>query len=206
MNVIPVRPARILSQFLGEAERGIAEIFAKARAAAPCLIFLDEIDALAPRRRGKDATLDRIVAQLLTEMDGLASNAGIVVLGATNRAAAIDPALTRPGRFDAVLTIGPPDLPTRRAILGVHARALDIADPGLLDDLARQTEGLSGAALAGLVTAAARLALHRTIATGTPAPRISAGDLAAALERHRASEAARDQDFIANDGEADAHP
>jgi transitional endoplasmic reticulum ATPase len=182
MNFIPVRPARILSQFLGEAERAIAELFARARHAAPCLIFLDELDALAPHRSGKDASLDRIVAQLLTEMDGLASNAGIVVLAATNRANAIDPALTRPGRFDVVVPIGLPDQATRRAILAVHCSKLPMAKDVVLEDLAVRTEGASGAALAGIVTSAARVALRRALAAGSDVvPDIRPQDFAEAI-------------------------
>lgn len=195
MNFIPVRPTRIISQFLGEAERAIAEIFTKARHAAPCLIFFDELDALAPRRSGKDATLDRIVAQLLTEMDGLASNAGIVVLAATNRAAAIDPALTRPGRFDMVVPIGLPDLATRQSILAVHCRALPLARDVSLDRVAAQNEGSSGAELAGLVTGAARLALRRALALGQD-PEIEAADFFEAIAALSTAQAALSHDFI----------
>jgi transitional endoplasmic reticulum ATPase len=205
MNFIPVRPTRIISQFLGDAERAIAELFAKARHTSPCLIFLDELDSLAPRRTGKEAALDRIVAQLLTEMDGLASNAGIVVLGATNRAGAIDPALTRPGRFDTVIRIGLPDLSARRAILGVHARGPAWAQPGLLDDLALRTDGFSGAALAGLSTLAARSALHRGILGAEAAPQVTSEDIELALIGHNASEQARQDDFIDKNGGPDAH-
>ena len=206
MNFIPVRPTRIISQFLGDAERAIAEVFAKARHTAPCLIFLDELDSLAPRRSGKDAALDRIVAQLLTEMDGLVSNAGIVVLGATNRAAAIDPALTRPGRFDTVVTIGLPDLGARRAILAVHGRAPAWYDRALLDDLAVRTDGLSGAALAGLVIGAARAALRRAITTGVPTPQVTEADVDVALAQHHASDQARQNDFIHHERGSHAQP
>jgi len=204
MNFIPVRPTRIISQFLGDAERAIAEIFTRARHSAPCLIFLDELDALAPRRSGKDAALDRIVAQLLTEMDGLVSNAGIVVLAATNRAAAIDPALTRPGRFDTVVPIGLPDLATRLAILGVHGRSIAMAETELLEGLAARTEGLSGAALAGLVTSAARAALRRAIATDQQAPQITAADLDVALAAHGVADQALHDDFIQTRNVSDA--
>ena len=191
MNFIPVRPARIMSQFLGEAERGIADVFAKARQSAPCLVFLDELDALAPVRRGKDPVLDRIVAQLLTEMDGLSRNTDIVVLGATNRARAIDPALTRPGRFDVIVPIGLPDLAAREAILAVHCRQRPLADDVDLGQLARKTEGVSGAGLAGLVTAAARHALRRHLGAAEQPVSICAEDFDAALEVQMKSEEAR---------------
>ena len=189
MNFIPVRPTRIMSQYLGEAERAIAEIFAKARQSAPCLVFFDELDALAPRRSGKDAVLDRIVAQLLTEMDGMARNPGVVVLAATNRAGAVDPALTRPGRFDLVIPIPLPDLTTRAAILGVHCAALPLAGDVDLAQLSELTDGASGAALAELCRAAARAALRRSLDQGTT-PDIRATDFDFALaERARSSEA-----------------
>ncbi len=197
MNFIPVRPTRIMSQFLGEAERAVAEIFAKARHAAPCLIFFDELDALAPRRSGRDATLDRIVAQLLTEMDGLASNAGVVVLAASNRANAIDPALTRPGRFDVVVPIGLPDLAARRAILAVHCRDLPLADDVAWEELAAQTEGASGAALACIAPAAARNALRRALAAGSAdVPDIQMQDFAVAVADLTLWQGSLNHDFI----------
>ena len=162
MNFIPVRPARILSQFLGEAERAIAEIFTKARQCAPCLIFFDELDTLAPRRGRADATQDRLIAQLLTELDGLVRNHDIAVLAATNRASAIDPALTRPGRFDVIVTLPLPDHASRMAILEVHTRRMPLAQDVDLDALAVHTEGMSGADLAALVGAASRHAVKRS--------------------------------------------
>ena len=196
MNFIPVRPTRIISQYLGDAEKALAEVFAKARHAAPCLVFFDELDALAPRRSGKDATLDRIVAQLLTEMDGLANNAGIVVLAATNRAAAIDPALTRPGRFDTVVPIGLPDLATRQAILAVRSRHLPLGADLSLDHVAARTEGVSGAELAGVVTTAARLALRRALAVPQGDLQILAEDFAEAIVALSIAQATLSNDFI----------
>ena len=157
MNFIPVRPARILSQFLGEAERAIAEIFTKARQCAPCLIFFDELDTLAPRRGRADAAQAR-----LTELDGLVRNHDIAVLAATNRASAIDPALTRPGRFDVIVTLPLPDHAARMAILEVHTRRMPLAQDVDLDALAVHTEGMSGADLAALVGAASRHAVKRS--------------------------------------------
>lgn len=196
MNFIPVRPARILSQFLGEAERAIAEIFAKARQAAPCLIFFDELDALAPRRGQSDAAQDRLVAQLLTELDGMVRNADVVVLAATNRAAAIDPALTRPGRFDAIITIPLPDVGARKSILKVHCRGLPLADEVDLDVQAQHLSGASGADLASIVTAAARHALKRSIQTGEDAHLVAADFEQARTQLSHAQEA-RNEDFIA---------
>jgi len=194
MNFIPLRPARILSQFLGEAERAVAEVFTKARHAAPCLVFLDEIDTLAPKRAGKDASLDRIVAQLLTEMDGLSANTGVTVLAATNRPGAIDPALTRPGRFDIVIEIPCPDAIARAAILAVHTRALPLRDVDI-PAIARAAEGASGAALASLATAAARAALRRALATNS-APILLPADFEDALAAFHARAALLAEDHL----------
>ena len=198
MNFIVLRPARVLSQFLGEAERAVAEIFAKARHAAPCLIFLDEIDTLAPRRSGRDGVVDRIVAQLLTEMDGMTPNSGITVLAATNRPAAIDPALTRPGRFDLVIELPLPDPAARAAILALHLKGLPHAAIDLAG-LAEATEGASGADLAALAEGAARAALRRCLAAGIP-PALGPEDLSMALATHRARAAALAGDHLERQG------
>jgi transitional endoplasmic reticulum ATPase len=203
MNLLHVRPPRILSQFLGEAERAVAEVFASARAAAPALVFFDEFDALAPRRAGRDPTLDRIVAQLLAEFDALTWHPGVVVLAATNRPAAIDPALTRPGRFDIVVRMDLPDGRARRAILAVHFRGRTLRSGLDLDVLAAATAGLSGADLATLAGDAARNALARAMTRGAgPVDGIGPDDIEAALDRLKAAQAARSDDFIDLQGEA----
>jgi transitional endoplasmic reticulum ATPase len=203
MNFLHVRPPRLLSQFLGEAERAVAELFATARATAPTLVFFDEFDAIAPRRTGRDATLDRIVAQLLTEFDALAGHPGVVVLAATNRPGAIDPALTRPGRFDAVVRFGIPDAAARRAILSVHLRGRALREDIDLDALVAATEGASGADLATLVDDAARGALARALAAGmTGVDGLGTEDLDAAIGRMHAAHAVRQDDFIAPNAEA----
>ena len=196
MNFIPVRPARIMSQFLGDAERAVTDIFAKARQSAPCIVFFDELDALAPRRAGKDAVLDRIVAQLLTEMDGLSQNTDVVVVGATNRAAAIDPALTRPGRFDVVIPVPLPDKGGRRAILDVHSTGLPLATDVDLEHVAQDTEGMSGAALAAVTTSAARLAMRTALDQGVAEPHVTMADFAKAVAERNQSETSALEDFI----------
>lgn len=202
MNFIPVRPARILSQFLGDAERAIAEIFSKARQAAPCLIFFDELDALAPRRGRGDATQDRLVAQLLTEMDGLVRNANVVVLAATNRAASIDPALTRAGRFDVIIQIPLPDFATRRAILQVHCTPLPLNPDLDLEVWAARAEGMSGADLAALVGAAARHALRRKLSEKQDTPTVEGEDFKHAFEGMAQAQKARREDFITEGAQA----
>lgn len=201
MNFLPVRPPQILSQFLGEAEKAIAAIFTKARNSAPCLLFFDELDALAPQRSGKDAVLDRIVAQLLAELDGLVPNTDVVILAATNRAAAIDAALTRPGRFDMIVPVQPPDTAARAAILGVHTKDLPLAPAVDLDAIAAATSGATGATLATIVQSAARTALQRVLRSdGGPPPadqlQITADDFAQAQAQQAASAAAAQSDFI----------
>ncbi|MEM8869603.1 MAG: AAA family ATPase [Pseudomonadota bacterium] len=166
VNLIPVRGTTILSEFLGQAERAVAEVFAKARHAAPCILFLDEIDAIAPIRGSADPALSRIVAQLLVEIDGLTENKGVFLLGATNRSDAIDPALLRPGRFDQVVPIGAPDLAARADVLAVQCRRLPLATEVDLDRLAADTEGWTCAELASLSQTAARGALRRWVTSG----------------------------------------
>lgn len=196
LNFVPVRPARIMSQFLGEAERAIAEIFHKARQSSPCLVFFDELDALAPPRQGKDAVLDRIVAQMLTEIDGVARNDGVVILAATNRPSGIDPALTRPGRFDLAIPIPLPDQDARRAILEVHCASRPCGADVDLDALAARTTDMSGAALASLVTAAARHALRRSLETQATVIELQMIDLERALRAASVSQNARQSNHL----------
>jgi transitional endoplasmic reticulum ATPase len=198
MNFVPVRPTDLLSRHFGEAERMIARLFASARQSAPTLLFFDEFDAIAPRRGGHDAVVDRIVAQFLVELDGIAGRDGVLVLAATNRAAAIDPALTRPGRFDEVFEIPLPDAGARAEILALHMkerpkrRGLDFAAVSAL------TEGASGADLAAIATTAARAAALRELESGR-ADFISDADLNEAVVAWRAQHRTRGSDHI-NEG------
>nr|MCG2870332.1 AAA family ATPase [Vulcanisaeta sp.] len=174
-NFIAVRGPEILSKWFGESERAIREIFKKARMAAPCVIFFDEIDAIAPARGYAEDSpaMDRVVAQLLAEMDGISRLDNVVVIAATNRPDIIDPALLRPGRFDRIVYVPPPDEKARFEILKVHVRNIKLADDvkdgnyKYLRDLARRTEGYTGADLAALVREAAMLALRETIKSGS---------------------------------------
>jgi transitional endoplasmic reticulum ATPase len=183
VGFISVRGPELLTQWQGASERALREIFARARQAAPCILFFDEIDAIAPRRgTGDGATLDRMVAQLLTEMDGIADPPGVVVLAATNRADRVDPALLRPGRFDLVLEMPMPDIEARAAILALHAKRLPLHREVDLMALAEATHGMAGADLAGLCRSAALLALGRVgLAAQDDALRVTAFDFAAAL-------------------------
>jgi transitional endoplasmic reticulum ATPase len=180
VNVIVVRGPELLNQYLGESERAVRQIFAKARAAAPTIVFFDEIDALAPVRGRGDAAAERVVAQLLVAIDGMEALKGVFLLAATNRIDAVDPAMLRPGRFDRVIVLDLPDAATRREILSLHARALPGAGALDLTALAARAEGFSGAELEAVMLTAARAAAARAIATGT-APFLTAADADAAL-------------------------
>lgn len=195
LNFVPVRPTDVLNKYFGEAEKGIARFFEIARQSAPTLLFFDELDSLAPRRGTKDAAHDRIVAQLLVELDGIARREDVVVLAATNRASAIDQALIRPGRFDEVVEIPLPDATARASILHVHLRGRPV-EPGMdLTAITKRLEGASGADIANIAASAALRAAVRQVQTGIEAV-ISTEDFEAELEAwHRRCEV-RDTDFI----------
>jgi len=163
-NFIAVNGPEILSKWVGESEKAIREIFRRARMVAPVIIFFDEIDAIAPVR-GHDVSgvTDRIVNQLLTEMDGIKPLRGVVVIAATNRPDLVDPALLRPGRFDRVIYVPPPDKKTRLEILKIHTRKIPLAEDVDLNKLAEMTEGYSGADLEALVREAVLIALRERL-------------------------------------------
>ena len=167
-NFISVKGPELLSKYVGDSEKGIREVFRKARQAAPCIVFFDEIDALAPRRgsSGDAHVAERVVAQLLSEMDGVEDLRGVLVLAATNRVDAVDPALLRPGRFDRVIALEPPGEDDRLAILRVHARRHPLANDVSLDEYARLTAGFTGAQLENLLREAAVAALREHVTRG----------------------------------------
>ncbi len=164
-NFIAVRGPEILSKWVGESEKAVREIFRKARMYAPVVIFFDEIDAIAPARGFSADTrvTERIVSQLLTEMDGISRIENVVVIGATNRPDILDPALLRPGRFDKIIYVPPPDANARLEILKIHTRYMPLAEDVDLYDIAQRTEGYSGADLEALVREAAMRALKEDI-------------------------------------------
>ncbi len=148
VNFISVKGPSLLSKYVGESERGIREVFKKARQAAPCIVFFDEIDALAPTRSeaASDSNVSqRVISQLLTEMDGVEELKGVLVVAATNRKDMLDPALLRPGRFDLLLEVPPPDASGRLKIFQVHLKGKPITDDMELEALAARTGGLTGA-------------------------------------------------------------
>ena len=160
-NFIAIKGPQLMSKWVGESERAIREIFKKAKQAAPCLIFLDEVDALAPRR-GLDPSgvADRVLSQLLTEMDGIEELRGVMVLAATNRLDMVDPALLRPGRFDSLVEIPMPDEGERLAIFRIHTRGKPLAPDVDLSVLAKDSQGLAGADIEAICRKAATLAIR----------------------------------------------
>ncbi len=167
-NFVSVRGPELLSKWVGESERGIREIFKRARQSAPCVIFFDEIDSIAPIRGagGETAVSERVVSQLLTELDGMENMHGVIVLAATNRADMIDPALLRPGRFDKIIQIPLPDKASRKSILKISAAEIPMITEGNnsqivdFEKLADLTDGLSGADTAAIANTAVSLVIH----------------------------------------------
>jgi len=149
-NFISVNGPEMASKWMGESERAIRQIFKRAKQMAPCIIFFDELDSIAPIRGGDDGSAwERVVAQMLTSMDGVESLNNVMVMAATNRPDMIDPALLRPGRFDKLVLVGKPDLKARECILKVHTRKMPLKDVDL-SELASMTDGYVGADLAAL--------------------------------------------------------
>jgi transitional endoplasmic reticulum ATPase len=162
VNFISVKGPELLSKWVGESERGIREVFRKARQAAPCIVFFDEIDSIVPPR-GRDLgsnVTERVVSQILTELDGLEALKDVVVIAATNRPDMVDPALMRPGRIDRLLYIPNPDKDAREAILKIHTRGKPLAEEVDMDKLAEQMEGYNGADIAATCQAASQIAIH----------------------------------------------
>ena len=180
-NFITVKGSALLSKWYGESEKRVEEIFRKARQVSPSIIFLDELDALVPVRgggAGEPHVTERVVNQLLSEMDGLEELHGVVVIGATNRPDIIDPALLRPGRFDELIMAPVPDKESRHKIFQVHLKKVPLAEDIDLDDLIGQTENYTGADIAAVVRKAGRLALREDMA----ADKIGQKHFQAALE------------------------
>jgi transitional endoplasmic reticulum ATPase len=166
-NFISIKGPELLSKWVGESEKGVREVFRKARGAAPCIVFFDEVDAIAPTRGGAGSdshVTERLISQLLTELDGLEILTNVVIIAATNRPDIIDPALLRPGRFDRLLYVPPPDKQSRVHVLKIHTKKKPLADDVKIDVLADQTEGYTGADIAALASAAVMLALREHVA------------------------------------------
>ena len=165
-NFISIKGPELLSKWVGESEKGIREVFRKARQASPCVVFFDELDSVAPRRstNGGDSHVgERIVSQLLTELDGLEDLRGVIIIGATNRPDIIDEALLRPGRFDRLLEVPLPDNDAIREILRIHMAKKPVDNTVNIEKLVELVKGYSGADIASLVNAAAISAIREHI-------------------------------------------
>lgn len=189
-NFISVKGPELLSKWVGESEKGVREVFRKARQAAPCIIFFDEIDALVPRRGGGDSShvTESVVSQILTEIDGLEELHGVLIIGATNRLDIVDSALLRPGRFDRIIEVPKPDAKSRRHIFEIHTKKKPLSSDVNLDKLVEQTDGYTGAEISAVCSRAAIAALKRHIngqATSHKDIKITQQDLEDALKKIR---------------------
>jgi transitional endoplasmic reticulum ATPase len=166
VNFISIKGPELMSKFVGESEKGVRETFKRAKQTAPCIIFFDEIDALAPRR-GTGITdshvSERVISQLLTEMDGLEELRGVVILAATNRTDLIDPALLRAGRFDQILYVPPPNQEARLEIFKIHTKKNPLVKNVSLQKLAAETEGYMGSDIEAICREATMLAIRKHI-------------------------------------------
>ena len=168
-NFVSIKGPELLSKWVGESEKGVRETFRRAKQAAPCIIFFDEIDSIAPQRGGQFGdthVTERVISQLLTELDGLEELRNVVVLAATNRPDIIDPALLRPGRFDRVIEIRPPNREARKEIFKIHLREKPLAPSVNLDTLAEKTDGLVGAEIEAVCREASMLAIREYVKQG----------------------------------------
>ena len=165
-NFISIKGPELLSKWVGESEKGVREIFRKARQAAPCIIFLDEVDALVPRRGsgGSDSHVtENVVSQILTEIDGLEELHNVLIIGATNRLDIVDEALLRPGRFDRVIEVPNPDQKGRKHIFEIHTKKKPLSSDVKIDKIVELTSGFSGAQIAAVANRAATSALKRYV-------------------------------------------
>jgi transitional endoplasmic reticulum ATPase len=185
LSVHAVKGAELMDKWVGSSEKAVRELFRRARDSAPSLIFLDEIDALAPRRGQSfdSGVTDRVVAALLTELDGIEPLRDVVVLGATNRPELIDPALLRPGRLERLVFVEPPDAEARFEILKTAAKSVPLSEEVNLKDLAAELDGYSAADCVALLRESALTAMRRSI----DAADVTAEDLAKARENVRPS-------------------
>jgi len=169
VNFISVKGPELLSKWIGDSEKGIREVFRKARQASPCIVFFDEIDSIAARRGGESSshTVDRMISQLLTEMDGIEELKGIVILAATNRIDILDPAILRAGRFDFHIELSAPDEITREAIFRVHTRGKPLDTDVDIKSLAQAASRLVGADIELMCRNAALAAIREAIQSGS---------------------------------------
>ncbi len=201
-NFISIKSSDLLSKWYGESEQQISRLFARARQVAPCVIFIDEIDSLVPARgsgQGEPQVTARVVNTILAEMDGMEELNSIVVIGATNRPALVDPALLRPGRFDELVYVGTPDAAGREHILRIHTAKMPLAGDVDLTAIARETDRFTGADLEDVVRRAGLVAIRQH---GEKVKKVTAADFAAALEDSRATVTeAMEEEYLKMKGE-----
>ncbi|MFQ5711315.1 MAG: CDC48 family AAA ATPase [Candidatus Geothermarchaeales archaeon] len=195
-NFIAIKGPELLSKWVGESEKGVRKVFARARTAAPVIIFFDEVEALVPRRGVVDSSgvTDRVISQVLTEMDGINRLQDVVVIAATNRPDLVDEALIRPGRIDLLLYVPPPNEKERLQILRIHTQNTRLSEDVDLEEIARMTENYSGADLDALVREAALNALRRDISV----EKVERRDFEKALEKVKPSLNERTVDWYKN--------
>ena len=164
-NFISIKGPELLSKWVGESEKGVREMFRKARQAAPCIIFLDEVDALVPRRGGGSDShvTENVVSQILTEIDGLEELNNVLIIGATNRLDIVDEALLRPGRFDRIIKVPNPDIDGRKHIFEIHTKNKPLANDVKISEIVRLTDDFSGAEISAVANRAAITALKRYV-------------------------------------------
>jgi transitional endoplasmic reticulum ATPase len=164
VNLVTVAGPELLDRYVGESEKAVREVFERARQAAPAVVLLDEVDAVARARGTSDSEVgERVVSQLLTELDRAADNPSLAVVATTNRKDALDPALLRPGRLETHVEVPAPDRAARRAVFAVHAEGAPLGDDVDLDDLAAATPGYSGADIEAVVREAAMAAVEAVV-------------------------------------------
>jgi transitional endoplasmic reticulum ATPase len=189
VNFISVKGPELISKYVGESERGVREVFRKARQASPCIVFFDEFDSLVPQRGvgGDSRVAERVISQFLTELDGLQELKGVLVLGATNRKDLIDLAILRPGRFDLVIELPVPDLQARQEIFKVHTQGKPLGPDVDSESLARETEGLVGSDIEAICREASMAAIREAILAGCKQQKlqIHKNHLNAAIEHAR---------------------
>lgn len=182
VDMIGIKCSDVMSKWYGESENLIASLFKEAKARSPCILFLDEIDSIAKRRDfySTDDVTPRVLSIMLSEMDGMEGAEGVIIVATTNMPDLVDPALMRPGRFDKVIYIPPPDAASRKEILRIHLQNKYVSKDIAIEDLAKRTEGFSGADLANLVAEASALGLEKALQNKKPHP-ITMGDIEAVL-------------------------
>ena len=180
VNFISVKGPELMSRYVGDSERGVREVFRKARQASPCILFFDEFDSLVPERglSSDSQVTERVISQFLTELDGLEELKGVLVLAATNRKDLIDSAILRPGRFDVILEFPLPDEKARLEILKVHCKGKPLNPEVDLEMIVKKTEGMSGSDIEAICKEASMIAIREFVRSGFT------GDKIQLSERH----------------------